>query len=158
MITKLSMLRQMSFSMYTIKQSFIHWSFIWLCHQFFATFIAENAFSTMAVTIGKVNVKLTNSKLMDIPHFFSLIHFLSQITNPSLFRKLNTTAYIKKNINIKLIIMYHEFQLRKIFWIKLNKENQFLLVESSKRLKNLGIYCFCDFIFELIFVYMILFE
>ena len=60
MIIKLSMLQKMSFSIYTIKQSFIHWSLIRLRLQFFATFIAENAFSTVTIAIGKVSVKLIN--------------------------------------------------------------------------------------------------
>ena len=72
---------------------------------------------------------------------------------------------------IKLVIKHLKLRLRKIFWIKLNKANQFLLVKSSKRIKwnqfllvessirikNLGLWCYCDFIFGLIFVYMILF-
>ena len=46
--------------LYVIKLSFIHWSLIQLRNRFFTIFIAENAFSTVAIAIGKINAKLTN--------------------------------------------------------------------------------------------------
>ena len=60
MITSLSMLWKMSFSMCIIKLLFFHWSLIQLRNQFFTIFLPKNALSTVVVTINKVNIKLTN--------------------------------------------------------------------------------------------------
>ena len=47
----------MSFPMYTIKLSSIHWSLIWLHNRLFTIFITENDLSTVAVATGKFDRK-----------------------------------------------------------------------------------------------------
>ena len=47
----------MSFPIYTIKLSSIHWSLIRLCNQLFTIFIAENDLFTVAVTTDKFDSK-----------------------------------------------------------------------------------------------------
>ena len=56
-ITLLSTLREMFFSMYTIKLSSIHWSLIRLRIRLFTIFITENDLSTVAVATGKFDSK-----------------------------------------------------------------------------------------------------
>ena len=48
----------MSFPMYTIKLSSIHWSLIWLHNRLFTIFIVENDLSIVVVAIGKFDSKL----------------------------------------------------------------------------------------------------
>ena len=60
MIVLLSMLQATSLSIYTTKQSFIHWSPIQLHSSFFIYFIAEKLFSTIAVKTGRVKSNFTS--------------------------------------------------------------------------------------------------
>ena len=60
MIVSLSMLSATSLSIYTIKQSFIHWSPIRLRSSFFIYFIVEKLLSIVAKAIGMVKTNFTS--------------------------------------------------------------------------------------------------
>lgn len=60
LITSLLILMNTLFSIYAIKLSLNHWSTIWLHSQFLTIIITENTLSTIAVTIGIINVNVTS--------------------------------------------------------------------------------------------------
>ena len=60
MISSHLIVLNISFSIYVTKQSFIHWSSIWLRNQFLIMFIAEKILSKVAIATSKINAKVTD--------------------------------------------------------------------------------------------------